>query len=291
MSGGTEADNLAILGTVRTNPAAKKHVVTTAIEHPAVLNPCRQLEREGVEVTYVRVGSDGVVDPEAIRRALRPETVLISVMHANNELGTVQPIQEIAGIAREAGVLSHSDGVQAAGKIPVDVKALGVDLYSISGHKLYAPKGIGALYVKPGTPLAPIQFGGRHERERRPGTENVSGAVALGQAAECALRGSSGRDGAARGVAGSAGSGNPGAGSFRRSERRRISPDAQHDQYLFRWTGGRGAGNFARPERLRCVERIGVFERRGGAVARAAGHRIIAGTRAGEPAFFAGTIE
>ena len=187
LSGGTEADNLAILGTVRTNPAAKKHVVTSAIEHPAVLNPCRQLEREGVEVSYVRVGSDGVVDPESIRRALRPETVLISVMHANNELGTVQPIQEIAVIAREAGILSHSDGVQAAGKIPADVKALGVDLYSISGHKLYAPKGIGALYVKPGTPLAPIQFGGRHERERRPGTENVSGAVALGQAAECAL--------------------------------------------------------------------------------------------------------
>lgn len=183
VSGGTEADNLAILGSVRAHPASRKHVVTTAIEHPAVLNPCRELEREGVDVTYVRAGADGIVDPTGIRGALRPETVLISVMHANNELGTIQPIEEIYAIAREAGVLFHADGVQAAGKIPVDVKALGVDLYSISGHKLYAPKGIGALYVKSGTPLAPIQFGGKHERERRPGTENVPGAVALGQAA------------------------------------------------------------------------------------------------------------
>jgi cysteine desulfurase len=187
LSGGTEADNLAILGTVRVSAAARKHVVTTTIEHPAVLNPCRQLEREGVEVTYVRVGSDGVVDPADTRRALRPETILISVMHANNELGTIQPIHEIAALAREAGVLFHADGVQAAGKIPVDVKALGVDLYSISGHKLYSPKGIGALYVKHGTRLASIQFGGRHERERRPGTENVPGAIALGQAAAAAI--------------------------------------------------------------------------------------------------------
>ncbi|HEV2687967.1 MAG TPA: cysteine desulfurase family protein [Bryobacteraceae bacterium] len=187
-SGGTEADNLAILGTVRPHPGSKKHVITTAIEHPAVLNPCRQLEREGVEVSYVRVGSDGVVDPAEIRRALRPETVLISVMHANNELGTVQPIEEISVVAREAGVPLHCDGVQAAGKIPVDVSELGADLYSISGHKLYAPKGIGALYVRTGTKLNPIQFGGRHERERRPGTENVPGAVALGRAAALALR-------------------------------------------------------------------------------------------------------
>jgi cysteine desulfurase len=183
LSGGTEADNLAILGTVRSHPAVHKHVITTAIEHPAVLNPCRELEREGVDVTYVPVGSSGVVDPDDIRRALRPETVLISVMHANNELGTIQPIHQISPIAREAGILLHVDGVQSAGKFAIDVKALGVDLYSISGHKLYAPKGIGALYVKSGTPLSPIQFGGKHERERRPGTENVPGAVALGAAA------------------------------------------------------------------------------------------------------------
>ena len=187
LSGGTEADNLAILGTVRANSAARKHVVTTTIEHPAVLNTCRQLEREGVEVSYVRTGSDGVVDPADVHRALRPETILISVMHANNELGTIQPIREIATLAREAGILLHADGVQAAGKIPVDVKSLGVDLYSISGHKFHAPKGIGALYVKHGTRLGPIQYGGRHERERRPGTENVPGAVALGQAAASAI--------------------------------------------------------------------------------------------------------
>lgn len=188
LSGGTEADNLAILGTVRAHPATRKHVITTAIEHPAVLNTCRQLEREGVEVTYVGVGSSGVLDPADVRRAVRPETVLISVMHANNELGTIQPIEEIAAIARQAGVTLHVDGVQSAGKIPVDVKALGVDLYSISGHKLYAPKGIGALFVRGGTALRSIQFGGRHERERRPGTENVPGAVALGQASEVAAR-------------------------------------------------------------------------------------------------------
>lgn len=182
LSGGTEANNLAILGTVRHHPYSSKHVITTAVEHPAVLNPCAQLEREGVAVTYIPVGSDGVVDPGDIRQALRPGTVLISVIHANNELGTIQPVPEIAAIARESGVLFHVDGVQAAGKIPVDVSGLGVDLYSISGHKLYAPKGIGALYVKKGTKLRPILFGGKHERERRPGTENVPGAVALGRA-------------------------------------------------------------------------------------------------------------
>jgi cysteine desulfurase len=182
LSGGTEADNLAIFGTVRYAARERKHVITTAIEHPAVLGACTQLEREGVEVTRVGVGSDGVVSPDDIRRALRPETVLISVMHANNELGTVQPVEEIAAIAREAGVCFHSDGVQAVGKTPVDVAALGVDLYSLTGHKIYAPKGEGALYVRKGTRLGAVQFGGHHERDRRPGTESVPGAVALGAA-------------------------------------------------------------------------------------------------------------
>jgi cysteine desulfurase len=186
-SGGTEADNLAILGAVQAiSVPYKEHVVTTAIEHPAVLNPCRELERMGMSVTYVRPRPDGLVDPNDIRHAMRPETVFVSVMHANNETGTLQPIAEIAAIAHEAGALMHSDGVQAAGKIPVDVEALGVDLYSISGHKFYATKGIGALYVKNGTRLRSIQFGGKHERERRPGTENVPSAVAMAKAATMA---------------------------------------------------------------------------------------------------------
>jgi cysteine desulfurase len=186
LSGGTEADNLALFGIVRQAAGRARHVVTTAIEHPAVLNACAQLEREGAAVTYLRPGADGIVDPDDIRRALRPETVLVSVMHANNELGTVQPIAEIAAITRAAGVYLHTDGVQALGKIPVDVDALGVDLYSMSGHKIYGPKGVGALYVRQGTRLGAIQFGGHHERDRRPGTENVPGAAAFGCAAEVA---------------------------------------------------------------------------------------------------------
>jgi cysteine desulfurase len=174
LSGGTEADNLAIRGIVREG----QHVVTTAIEHPAVMNTCA-----GLDATFVPVGRDGVVDPTDIRKAIRKNTVLISVMHGNNEIGTVQPIAEISRIAHEAGLLLHSDGVQALGRIPVNVRELGVDLYSISGHKLGAPKGIGALYVRDKTPLSAISFGGHHERERRPGTENVAGAVALGVAA------------------------------------------------------------------------------------------------------------
>ena len=182
-SGGTEADNLAIFGVARRG-TGRKHVVTTTIEHPAVLNACTQLEREGVDVTYVEVGPSGVVDPDGIRRALQPHTVLVSVMHANNEVGTVQPLREIANVAHAAGALLHSDGVQAAGKIPFDVASLGVDLYSISGHKFYAPKGVGALYVRKGVEIAPLFYGGHHEGDRRAGTENVPGAVGLGYAAE-----------------------------------------------------------------------------------------------------------
>jgi cysteine desulfurase len=180
-SGGTEANNTAIQGAVRKHSRA--HVITTTIEHPAVLQPCTQ---SGADVTHIPVGEDGVVDPDDVRRALRPETVLISVMHVNNEIGTVQPVAEIARIAREAGVLMHSDGVQAAGRMPVDVHALDVDLYTISGHKMYAPKGIGVLFVRKGTPAQPILFGGRHENGWRAGTENVPAAVALGAAADLA---------------------------------------------------------------------------------------------------------
>ena len=183
-SGGTESDNLAIFGIVRRNGgAAGKHVITTTIEHPAVLGACAQLEREGAQVTRVAVGSGGVVDAEDVRQALRPETALITVMHANNETGAVQPIEAIAEIAREAGVALHSDGVQAAGRLATGVWALGVDLYSLSGHKLNAPKGVGVLAVRNGVSLEAIQHGGRHERERRAGTENVPGIAALGSAA------------------------------------------------------------------------------------------------------------
>jgi cysteine desulfurase len=188
-SGGTEADNMAVLGAARFAPVgAARHVITTAIEHPAVLAACAQLEREGVAVTRVKVGASGVVNPDDVRAAVRAETVVISVMHANNELGTIQPIIEIGRIARQAAVLFHVDGVQALGKIPVDVAALGADLYSMSGHKLGAPKGVGALYVRKGSHLAPLLFGGHQERERRPGTENVPACAAFGAAAELAAR-------------------------------------------------------------------------------------------------------
>ena len=202
-SGGTESDNHAIFGVVaaasgaQKNVAAssakeesaaggEKHVITTAIEHEAVLNACQALEKEGVRVTYLPVDREGQIDLDQLRRAIRPETVLISVMHANNELGAVQPLAAIGRIAAEADVYLHTDAVQSAGKIPIDVNALGVDLLSISGHKLYAPKGIGALYVRGGTRVRQLLYGGHHQRGFRPGTENVAGIVGLGKAAEMA---------------------------------------------------------------------------------------------------------
>jgi len=185
-SGGTEADNLALFGSVAASNQSRKHIITTAIEHHAVLNAAQAIEKQGIEVTYVSVGSDGVVDPQDVRRALRPETFLISVMHANNELGTIQPIEEIGRIAAEADVYFHCDAVQSAGKLPLDVKRLGVNFLSISAHKMYGPKGVGALYLRAGTSLEPQFHGGHHERDRRPGTENVSGIVGFGKAAELA---------------------------------------------------------------------------------------------------------
>jgi cysteine desulfurase len=185
-SGGTEADNLALFGSVMASNQSRKHLITTAIEHHAVLNAAQALEKQGIDVTYVSVGSGGVVDPQDIRRALRPETILISVMHANNELGTIQRIEEIGRIAAEADVYFHCDAVQSAGKMPLDVNRLGVDFLSVSAHKIYGPKGVGALYVRTGTPLEPQFHGGHHERDHRPGTENVSGIVGFGKAAELA---------------------------------------------------------------------------------------------------------
>lgn len=184
-SGGTEADNLAIFGLV----SAGDHVVTSTIEHHAVLNACKRLEVSGCEVTFSPVDGRGLVDPGEVRRALRPNTKLISIMTANNETGVLQPVEEIGTVAAEADVYFHTDAVQAAGKIAIDVQKIGCDLLSISGHKIHAPQGVGALYVKKGTQLQPMIYGGSHERSRRAGTENVPGIVALGKAAELARQG------------------------------------------------------------------------------------------------------
>ncbi|MFH1145186.1 MAG: selenide, water dikinase SelD [Candidatus Eisenbacteria bacterium] len=187
-SGGTEANNAAIKGTAYRLRERGRHIITTAIEHPAVTEVCRFLEQEGFGVSYVAVDGSGRVDPAAVERAIRGDTILISVMHANNEVGTIQPIGEIGRIARGRGVRLHSDGAQAAGKIAIRVADLGVDLYSIAGHKLYAPKGIGALYVRRGVEVAKFMHGAQHEQNRRAGTENVLEIVGLGMAAEIARR-------------------------------------------------------------------------------------------------------
>jgi len=181
-SGGTEGDNLALFGLAK----AGDHVITSTIEHHAVLNACRHLEEKGCEVTFVPVDGRGTVDPADVERALRQNTKLISIMFANNETGVVQPVEEIGKIAAPAEVYFHTDAVQAAGKIPVRVEEIGCDLLTISGHKLHGPQGVGALYVKKGTALEAMIYGGRHERSRRAGTENVPGIVGLGKTAEMA---------------------------------------------------------------------------------------------------------
>jgi len=190
-SGGTEASNHAILGAVAADPGKSKHVITSAIEHVAVLDPCRALARSGVDLTILPVNSDGLVNPEDVRRAIRPDTVLITIMLANNETGTIEPIEEIAKIAAEKGITFHTDAVQAAGKIPIDVKKLGVNLLSISAHKFSGPKGVGALYIRKGTHIGPLMYGGHSERDRRPGTEDVAAIAGMGKAAELALAGMS----------------------------------------------------------------------------------------------------
>jgi cysteine desulfurase len=184
-SGGTESDNLAIRGVVPFNEG-KKHIITSVIEHPAVLNTCSFLESLGHEVTYVPVDVDGIIDVKVLEESIRKNTVIISVMHANNEVGTIQPIEEISGIAKEHNIYFHTDAVQSVGKIPVNVDDLGVDMLSISSHKIHGPKGVGALYVRTGTNISPIVFGGNHEKGMRSGTENVSGIVGFGKAMELA---------------------------------------------------------------------------------------------------------
>jgi cysteine desulfurase len=188
-SGGTESNNQAILGAVAAAPGKTKHVITSAIEHVAALDPCKALAKQGVDATILPVDRDGLVNPEDVRRAIRRDTVLITIMLANNETGTIEPIEEIAKIADEKGIVFHTDAVQAAGKIPVDVEKLGVDLLSISAHKFCGPKGAGALYIRKGTQIAPLIYGGHSERDRRPGTEDVAAIAGMGKAAELALAG------------------------------------------------------------------------------------------------------
>ena len=186
-SGGTEADNLALLGAVKAYQKRGKHIITSSIEHHAVLDTAKQLEKLGFEVTYLPVDKFGMVSVDKLKGSLREDTILISIMHANNEVGTIQPIEEIGKLAADKKIAFHVDAVQSVGKIPVDVNSLNIDLLSVSAHKIYGPKGIGCLYVRKGIRLEPQHFGGGQERKRRPGTENMPGIVGFGKAAELAL--------------------------------------------------------------------------------------------------------
>ncbi len=187
-SGGTESNNYAIRGTAIARANQGRHIITSRIEHPAVTEVCRQLETEGFEITWLPVESDGMVPIDSLAEAIRPDTVLVSLMHANNEVGTIQAIREAAEIARRRGITLHTDAAQSVGKVPTDVNELGVDLLTVAGHKLYAPKGVGALYVRDGVILHPLMRGASQERGRRPGTENVLEIVGLGEACEVARR-------------------------------------------------------------------------------------------------------
>ena len=183
---GTESDNWAIRGAAYANVKKGRHIITTNFEHHAVLHTCRQLEKEGFEVTYLPVDHDGLVSPEQLEAAIRPDTTLVTIMYANNEVGTIEPIPELAAVAKAHGVLFHTDAVQAIGHVKIDVKAQNIDMLSMSGHKFHAPKGIGALYIKKGVRIQQLMQGGAQERNQRPGTENLAGIVGIGKAIELA---------------------------------------------------------------------------------------------------------
>ena len=185
-SGGTESDNLALRGIAYKNRNSGRHIITSQIEHPAILETCHSLEREGFSVTYLPVNREGLIELSELERAIRPETILISIMHANNEVGTIQPLEEVGRLAADRDIYLHTDAVQTVGKIPVDVEAIGADLLSLSAHKLYGPKGVGALYIRRGTKMQSLSTGGGHERNLRSGTENVAGIVGLARAADLA---------------------------------------------------------------------------------------------------------
>ena len=184
MNGGTEADNTAIKGVAYANQAKGNHIITSSIEHHAVLNSCQYLEKKGFSVTYLPVDKDGIVDINELKKAITAKTILISIMYANNEVGTIQPVEEIGKIAKENNIYFHSDAIQAFGKIPVNVNEINVDLLSVSAHKVYGPKGIGVLFIRKGVKMEPLIHGGHHERRKRAGTENMPGIVGLGKAAE-----------------------------------------------------------------------------------------------------------
>ncbi|MFH1126091.1 MAG: cysteine desulfurase NifS [Candidatus Altiarchaeota archaeon] len=186
-SGGTESNNLALQGAAMANKEKGRHIITSKIEHHAVLHPCEYLEKQGFEVTYLNVDKEGIVNPKELEKNIRRDTILISIMHANNEIGTIEPVKEIGAIARKNKILFHTDAVQSHGKIPIDVGDMKIDLLSISAHKLYGPKGVGALYVREGVRIQPLIYGGGHERNLRSGTENVTGIVGLAKATELAL--------------------------------------------------------------------------------------------------------
>ncbi len=185
-SGGTESDNMAIKGVAAAR--GRGHLITSAVEHHAVLRTCETLTKQGFDLTVLPVDGYGMVSPDDVRRAIRPDTILVTIMHANSEVGTIQPVGEIGRITRERGVTFHVDGVQTFGKLPLDLEALSIDLLSFSGHKIYGPKGVAGLYIRKGTKMASVQHGGEHERRRRAGTENVPGAVGLGKAVEVRAR-------------------------------------------------------------------------------------------------------